>query len=84
MIGDKIRNKLRPQLNNFNITHNSKVDKEKAWYQIKVFGGVDEVETKLNEKMSKIINDPIETVSITFSKVLLVFMCLEKAKQMRC
>ena len=30
------------------------------WYQIKVFGGADEVETQLIENMSKIINDPIE------------------------
>ena len=46
--------------NNFNITNNSKVDVEKTWYQIKVFGGADEVETQLIENMSKIINDPIE------------------------
>ena len=42
---------------NFN---NSKLDVEKAWYQIKVFGGADEVETQLIEKMSLIIDDPIE------------------------
>lgn len=46
--------------NNFNNINKSKVDVENAWYQIKVFRGADEVETQLIEKMSKIIDAPIE------------------------
>ena len=46
---------IKNKLNNRN---NSKVDVK--WYQIKVFGGADEIENNLIERMSSIIDDPIE------------------------